>query len=139
MSPLLTDAILDLSVFGSQIQNDHYTEQISCILPCWLYQRSTVPCKIMESVLRDAILSHVNKHDLSNDQHGFTSGRSCLSNHCLTMLVQLTILKDVTESLDEGFEVDIIYLEYSKAFDKVLHKRLISQLKAHGISSSRKK
>ncbi|XP_072015768.1 uncharacterized protein [Amphiura filiformis] len=82
----------------------------------------------MESLLRDAILKHVNQNNLlSEDQHGFTSGRSCMSN-------LLTTLEDVTDSLDEGFGVDVIYLDYSKAFDTVPHKRLLSKLRAYGIS-----
>ena len=35
--------------------------------------------------------------------------------------------------VDEGSPVDIIYLDFSKAFDKVPHKRLVQKLKAHGI------
>ena len=89
---------------------------------------TSVPCKVMESLLRYIILKHVMENNLlSEDQHGFSKGKSCMSN-------LLIILEDVTESLDEGFGVDIIYLDYSKAFDTVPHKRLISKLEAYGIS-----
>ena len=82
----------------------------------------------MESLLRDIILKHVMENNLlSEDQHGFSKGKSCMSNLFIT-------LEDVTESLDEGFGVDIIYLDYSKAFDPVPHKRLISKLEAYRIS-----
>ena len=91
---------------------------------------TSVPCKIMESLLRDVILEHVTKNSLlSEDQHGFSKGKSCMSNLLIT-------LEDVTESLDEGFGVDIIYLDYSKAFDTVPHKRLISKLEAYGITGN---
>ena len=84
----------------------------------------------MESLLRDVILEHVTKNSLlSEDQHGFSKGKSCMSNLLIT-------LKDVTESLDEGLGVHIIYLDYSKAFDTVPHKRLISKLEAYGITGN---
>ena len=89
---------------------------------------TSVPCKVMESLLRDVILKHVMENNLLlEDQHGFSKGKSCMSN-------LLTTLEDVTESVDEGFGVDIIYLDYSKAFDTVPHKRLISKLEAYEIS-----
>ena len=68
---------------------------------------TSVLCKIMESLLRDVILENVT---ISEDQNGFSIGNSCMSNLLIT-------LEDVTESLDEGFGVDIIYLDYSKTFD----------------------
>ena len=45
----------------------------------------------------------------------------------------LCFLEDVTKWLDEGSPVDIIYLDFKKAFDKVPHQRLLLKLKAHGI------
>jgi len=84
-------------------------------------------CKIMESLLKDAILVHVNKFSLILDsQHGFTQGRSCLTN-------LLDFLEDVTHNIDEGKPVDIVYLDFAKAFDKVPYQRLFKKLAAHGI------
>ena len=88
---------------------------------------TSVICKVLESVLKDAIVSHLKRHRLLNKtQHGFVSGRSCLTN-------LLTFLEDVTKSVDEGLSVDVIYLDFAKAFDKVPHQRLLAKLKAHGI------
>ena len=42
-------------------------------------------------------------------------------------------MEDITEALDKGYGVDIIYLDFQKAFDKVPHKRLLKQLYAYGI------
>ena len=45
----------------------------------------------------------------------------------------LCFLEEITKWIDEGLPVDIIYLDFHKAFDKVPHQRPILKLKAHGI------
>ena len=40
----------------------------------------------------------------------------------------------LTKALDNGNDVDIIYLDFRKAFDCVLHERLLSKLRSYGIS-----
>ena len=45
----------------------------------------------------------------------------------------LRFLEEITKWIDEGSPVDIIYLDFQKAFDKVQHQRLLLTLKAHGI------
>ena len=42
-------------------------------------------------------------------------------------------LDEITKWIDEGSPVDIIYLDFQKAFNKVQHQRLLLKLKAHGI------
>ena len=42
-------------------------------------------------------------------------------------------MEEVTRELDNGNCVDVVYLDFAKAFDKVPHKRLLSKLEAHGI------
>ena len=42
--------------------------------------------------------------------------------YCVTQLLEF--LEDVSEALDEGDDVDVIYLDFRKAFDKVPHLRL---------------
>ena len=42
-------------------------------------------------------------------------------------------MEDLTEALDAGKDVDVIYLDFQKAFDKVPHKRLLKKLWAYGI------
>ena len=59
-------------------------------------------------------------------QHGFMKGRSCLTN-------LLQSLEKWTQALDEDFGVDVLYLDYRKAFDSVPHKRLLEKLKTYGI------
>ena len=45
-------------------------------------------------------------------------------------------MKDITESIDNGKDVDIVYLYFSKAFDKVAHRRLIKKLENYGITGT---
>ena len=44
--------------------------------------------------------------------------------------------EEITKWVDEGSPVDVIYLDFQKAFDNVPHQRLILMLKAHGVGSS---
>ena len=62
----------------------------------------------------------------SEAQHGFIKGRSCVTQ-------LLEFLEEITEAVDNGDEVDIIYLDFCKAFDKVPHKRLLKKIEGYGI------
>ena len=88
---------------------------------------TSVPCKLLESIIKDKLLHHLMANKLIKDtQHGFMPGRSCATN--------LTEFKDkVTRSVDEGGSVDIIYLDFAKAFDKVPRQRLLKKLRAKKI------
>ena len=78
--------------------------------------------------MRDVLVKHLESLQLILDsQHGFRKGRSCLTN-------LLILLENITKSLDEGDNVDLIYLDFAKAFDKVSHSKLIDKLERHGIS-----
>ena len=48
----------------------------------------------------------------------------------------LEYLESVTDLLDKGHNVDVFYLDFSKAFDRVPHQRLLVKLKTHGISGA---
>ena len=45
-------------------------------------------------------------------------------------------MEEVTNYTDRGYPVDVIYLDFQKAFDKVPHKRLLMKLAAHGIAGN---
>ena len=89
---------------------------------------TSVVCKILETLIRDHITSHMKRNKLfSNKQFGFISGRS-------TTLQLLNVMNIWTKALDENQEIDCIYMDYMKAFDTVPHKRLLNKMKAYGIT-----
>jgi len=84
-------------------------------------------CKVFESLVRDKMVHHLERHQLLKEsQHGFRRGRSCLTN-------LLAFLDKVTGIVDDGESVDVIFLDFAKAFDKVPHHRLLKKLTSHGI------
>ena len=66
---------------------------------------------------------------ISQHQSGFKPGDSCI-NHLLL------ITHEIYQSLDEGFDVRSVFLDISKAFDKVWHDGIIFKLKQDGISGN---
>ena len=91
---------------------------------------TSVICKFLERLIKDHMVDFLVKHKLLNSyQHGFLKARSCLTN-------MLCFLEEITKWIDVGSPVDIIYLDFQKAFDKVPHQRLLLKLKAHGIGDS---
>ena len=91
---------------------------------------TSIPCKIMESIIRDKVVSYLTRNRLIKDtQHGFVANRSCTTN-------LLQFMEIVTKIFDEGDALDIVYLDFSKAFDKVPHKRLLNKMRALGIEGN---
>ena len=45
----------------------------------------------------------------------------------------LVFFEEVTKEIDDGNDVDLIYLDFAKAFDKVPYQRLFKKVEAHGI------
>ena len=86
--------------------------------------------KVMEMLVRDAIIDHLYSNKLIHDtQHGFPQRRLCLTN-------LLKFLEEVTAYVDVGSPVNVLYLDFSKTFDKVPHKRLVKKVKAHEIGNN---
>ena len=85
--------------------------------------------KIFERVLREKLVSYLEANKIINtNQHGFRKRSSCL-----TQLLSHTSY--ILKSLSNGVDVDTIYVDYSKAFDKVDHRILLEKLKIYGIKN----
>ena len=88
---------------------------------------TSVVCKVLESLIRDKIEAHLRSCNmLSNKQYGFLKGRS-------TILQLLKVFDNISEIIDSGVPVDIIYTDFKKAFDSVPHNRLLVKLKSFGL------
>lgn len=82
--------------------------------------------KVFERLIYNQIYPSI-KQSFSSYQHGFLKGRSTTSN--------LILLNDfLTEAMDDGQQVDVVYTDYSKAFDRINHNLLLSKLSDMGIS-----
>ena len=88
---------------------------------------TSIACKILESIIREAILAYLRDNSLLSDkQVGFLVGRS-------TVLQLLRVIDRWTEILDKGGFIDAIFCDFKKAFDTVPHNRLMDLLSYYGI------
>ena len=101
--------------------NQHHAENYRPVsLTC-------VTCKLLEHVICKHIHNHLDKHDILTEyQHGFRRSHSCETQ-------LLTTIHDLSSYRDSNTQIDIGVLDFSKAFDTVPHKRLLSKLQYYGI------
>ena len=91
---------------------------------------TSVPCKIMEHVIFKHIMNHLDKHNILVDfQHDIRNKRSCESQLVITT-------EDIARNLDNNQQVDMLILDFSKAFDTVPYKRLLKKLESYGINGN---
>lgn len=87
-----------------------------------------ISAKCLERIVHKVIYTHVSPY-LSKWQHGFIEGRSCETQLVLTH-------HQWALALDEGRQVDVVFLHFSKAFDRDSHPILLRRLFSFGISGS---
>ena len=86
-----------------------------------------ITCKVMEHIVLSHITTHLDENNiLSLRQHGFRPGLSCD-----TQLI--TAVHDWADTLIRKGQVDLVLLDFSKAFDKVAHGRLEAKLSHYGV------
>ncbi|KAF2349915.1 Reverse transcriptase domain [Trinorchestia longiramus] len=101
---------------NKQIPNNHRPISLTSVIS-----------ETIERLLKVRITKHFNDQNLINDaQHGFREKRSCLTN-------LLDFFGEVNRIYDRTNVVDLVYLDFQNAFDKVPHERLVAKVEAHGI------
>lgn len=88
---------------------------------------TSILIKVFERIVANHLINYMNEHSILNPgQHGFLKGRSCISQ-------LLQHREDILCALEKETGVDVIYLDFAKAFDKIDHNILMLKLKSIGV------
>ena len=91
---------------------------------------TSLVCRILEILIRDKLSEFFkNEGIIAKEKHGFLKRNACVTNLFETLDL-------ITKFLSEGFSVDVVYLDFLKAFDMIPHRRLIQKLKSYGIKEN---
>jgi len=86
-----------------------------------------IVCKLLEHVVASQITDHLERSSILHDkQHGFRAKRSCETQ-------LLEFMQELHSSADHGHQVDIVVMDFAKAFDKVPHQKLLHKLEWYGV------
>ena len=88
---------------------------------------TSICCKQLEHIIYSHVFSHLDNHNiLCDEQHGFRRNRLCEAQ-------LLSTVHDLAKNLNDGLQTDVMFLDFSKAFDKVDHNLLLHKLEHYGI------
>ena len=88
---------------------------------------TAITCKVIEHIIHSQVIEHLDNNRIVTDKlFGFRKGRSCDTQLLLTV-------HDLAQGLRDQQQIDAVLLDFSKAFDKVPHRRLLLKLKHYGV------
>jgi Reverse transcriptase (RNA-dependent DNA polymerase) len=91
---------------------------------------TSVCCKVMESIIKDELLKYLlSKNLITRHQHGFLARRS-------TGTQLIDCLNEWTLNIENKQSLDVVYIDFAKAFDSVVHTKLINKLMSYGIGGN---
>jgi len=132
IAPILT-LIFNAYLYQGKLPTDAFVvpvfKKVSCTEPSNYRPISLtcICCKVFEHIIVSSISGHANTYNIiCTEQHGF-----CKQHSCETQLLET--ISDLFASLNSGNQIDLLLLDFSKAFDKVSHPHLLHKLSSYGI------
>ena len=133
---LILTRLYQFSLCSGEVQTDwRYTH----IVPVFKKRETHVPsnyrpvsltsivCKVLKHIVHSSVIDHFDRHNiLTDNQHGFRAKRSCESQLSTT-------IQKIASSMSSKGQVDVILLDFEKAFDKVPSQRLLHKLDYYGV------
>ena len=91
---------------------------------------TSIACKVLEHIVHSSVMDHFDRHKILTDkQHGFRAKRSCESQ-------LITTIQKIASTMSTKGQVDVILLDFAKAFNKVPYQRLLHKLDYYGVRNS---
>ena len=91
---------------------------------------TSICCKLLEHILYHCITEHLKTYQiLSDKQYGFRPNHSCETQ-------LLSIVEEIQSAMNHHLSVDLIFIDFRKAFDTVPHQRLLTKLHHYGIQGN---
>ena len=134
----LTVSLMLYSIFYSSIQNGEIPDKLKLGYICPILKTDSKRenpaswrpvsltshvVKTLERVLRKQIVNHLEENNLMDpDQHGSRRSRSCLSQ-------LLEHHDEVLKLMEDGGNIDVIYADFAKAYDKIDHLKMLEKMK----------